>query len=752
MYRHLLVALLLSLAALPALAVDVVEGNSGVRIVSVTLTLATAGSNFPVTGNYTTVDGTATAGDNDYIPVSGEFVIPVGEQSSEPIIIQILGDTRVEANETFRLVLSNISGGQLEDDGPFEFTILNDDVATVQVGNAQVLEGNAGTTAMQFLVALTAPPGTNVQATYTTNAGTATPGVDFQPAQGVVTFNPGETQRTVTVNIIGDTQFEPNETLTLTATVAGGSSSTGTGTILNDDARQPANLTIVSGANQSGRLGFPLPQPLVVQVTDETGTPLPGISVQWRVVSGAALLGNTSTPTDAQGRATNTVTLESAGTITIEASIPGFAVTFVFNSVTSFESRVQGPIAIPIARALDQICLRNEPVLLVACRTLSRVEDGQLTDVLERVAPQQSGAQSKVVSEIISAVTSGVTRRLSARRGGVPRFSAQQVALNIEGQSVPVGMLAHALVAAQTDAGGSGEEDVYTGWSAFVSGNLGEGDRIARDGQRAFDLKTRGFMFGVDKLFGETVLGASLNLMQLDSDFREGLGSLDTSGYALSLYGSRAGLFTGGRAPSSGFDGVHVDGAITVGRNSYEAERVVEVGGFTLLDATSENDATIFAVTGGTGFELHRGRTDFDVALSGTWSQARIDELSEEGAGPLILLVQGHEIESLSATLGLNVRSAFPVPFGTLLPTLRGELVHEFRDAARLVTARFRRDTLGTAFTIPVDRPDSNFGRVAAGLQGVFPYGYSAFVEVSQDVLRSDLHFRTLQFNVSKSF
>ena len=80
------------------------------------------------------------------------------------------------------------------------------------------------------------------------------------------------------------------------------------------------------------------------------------------------------------------------------------------------------------------------------------------------------------------------------------------------------------------------------------------------------------------------------------------------------------------------------------------------------------------------------------------------------------------------------------------------ELVHEFKSGARLVTARFLHDNLATSFTVPVDRPDADYGKLSAGLQAVFAHGLSAFIEVTQDILRSDLHFRTVQVNVSKSF
>ena len=92
-------------------------------------------------------------------------------------------------------------------------------------------------------------------------------------------------------------------------------------------------------------------------------------------------------------------------------------------------------------------------------------------------------------------------------------------------------------------------------------------------------------MAGVDRQFGENVFGVSLNLMRYESTLNESVGSLDIDGYALSLYGSRGGLLGSG-APSAGagthFDGVHVKGSLTVGRNRYKAEHVVDITGMPL--------------------------------------------------------------------------------------------------------------------------------------------------------------------------
>ena len=750
-------------AVLRARATDsqVAEGNAGSsRFVTITYELIPpVPIQSDVTGQWQTVDGTATAADGDYKKDSQPYTIKAGETKTS-FQVQIYGDDKVENDEMFTVEASNVQGAFPPP--PVTITILNDDVPVVNVSAATAAEGDSGTKPMTFTVTLTPPAQVPVNVAYKTIDVTATAGQDYQAASGTLTFTPGESTKNVAVTIIGDTTVEPDETFSFEATPTAILSSgplpgpivSNTGTIRNDDV---ANLSIVSGNGQQGRLGQPFPQPLVVALLSSLGAPVPGVAVQWKVTKGEAQLNPSTSTTDAQGRASTVVTPTSVGAIEVQASVAQLAaVTFTFAAQTSFEQRATGPVAVPIARVLDQICARNETTFNDVCRALSALPDAQLTPALEHAAPQQSGAQSKVASEVVSAVVSGIGSRLAALRSGTERFSVQRLSLNYNGRPLPVASLAKAFFPTALGGAAGDETSDYNGWSAFLSGNLGSGERIGRDGQLGFDLRSRGLMLGVDRQFGNNIFGVSVNAMKLDSTLNESVGSLNTDGYALAIYGSRSGLFAGNAPPAAGtgthYDGVHVDGSFTVGRNRYDAEHVVDIPSMPLSVARSNNHANVFALSGVTGVNAHRGRTDYDVSLSGTWSRARIDDLTEDGSGPLILFVQGHEIESVVGGASLNVRTALPVRFGTLLPTFHAEMVHEFTSGARLVTARFLRDHLDTAFTIPIDRPDANYGRVGAGLEAVFAYGYSALIEVTQDVLRSDLHFRALQFNVHKAF
>ena len=67
------------------------------------------GSNGTVSVNYTTSDGTATAG-SDYTAASGTLTFGDGE-TNKTFTVAILQDTVVEGNETVNLVLSGVTGG-----------------------------------------------------------------------------------------------------------------------------------------------------------------------------------------------------------------------------------------------------------------------------------------------------------------------------------------------------------------------------------------------------------------------------------------------------------------------------------------------------------------------------------------------------------------------------------------------------------------------------------------------------------------
>lgn len=77
--------------------------------------------------DYATSDGTATAG-TDYTAVSGTLNWAAGDLGERTITIALTSDNQVEPNETFRITLSNATGGVvIEGSSTIDVTIGNDD-------------------------------------------------------------------------------------------------------------------------------------------------------------------------------------------------------------------------------------------------------------------------------------------------------------------------------------------------------------------------------------------------------------------------------------------------------------------------------------------------------------------------------------------------------------------------------------------------------------------------------------------------
>ena len=95
-------------------------------------------------------------------------------------------------------------------------TITDDDGApTLSIDSPSVTEGNSGSANLTFTVTLSPASGRQVTVNYAEGTGgTATAGTDYTALSGgMLTFAAGDTSKTVTVSVRGDTTDEPNETV-----------------------------------------------------------------------------------------------------------------------------------------------------------------------------------------------------------------------------------------------------------------------------------------------------------------------------------------------------------------------------------------------------------------------------------------------------------------------------------------------------------------------------------------------------------
>lgn len=116
---------------------------------------------------------------------------------------------------------------------------------SASITDVSLTEGNSGTKSAIFTVTLSAASSQTVTIDYATADGTARAGSDYTAKSGRLSFSAGQTSKTITVSITGDTAKESNETFLVNlsnpvrVTLA---KTAGTGSILDDDGTTAGSI------------------------------------------------------------------------------------------------------------------------------------------------------------------------------------------------------------------------------------------------------------------------------------------------------------------------------------------------------------------------------------------------------------------------------------------------------------------------------------------------------------------------------
>jgi hypothetical protein len=198
-------------ATLSVRDVTVVEGASGVQNAAVHVTLSEPLKK-TVSVSYGTSNGTAAAG-SDYAAVSGQLTFARG-QTDGTILVPIYGNQVPEYDESFAVRIFGPTKGVRIADGQATVTIV-DSLPRLTVSSAGGYEGDVMTFTVSLSAALNSEFTVNfATADYTTDPemlDAAFAGQDYAATSGTLTFAPGETSKTFTVQILADDLEEYDE-------------------------------------------------------------------------------------------------------------------------------------------------------------------------------------------------------------------------------------------------------------------------------------------------------------------------------------------------------------------------------------------------------------------------------------------------------------------------------------------------------------------------------------------------------------
>ena len=301
----------LSIAAISA---DKAEGQSGSTAFTFTVTRTgdlsgAASAQWAVTG--AAVNGADFMG--GVLP-TGTVSFAAGE-NSKIVSFDVAGDSAVEANEAFRMQLSNPGAGTILGTASAKGIIRNDDSSlSIAATSADKAEGDGGATAHTFTVTRSGDLSGAASAHWAV-AGPAVDGADFTGGvlpTGTVSFAAGESSKIITINVAGDTTVESNEGFSVTLSNPGAGTGLGTasanGVIRNDDTS--LSIAATSADKPEDDLGV---TPFTFTVT-RAGDLSGAASVDW-AVSGIGVLDSDFIPFDEL--------LGSAEQISVDASYIG---------------------------------------------------------------------------------------------------------------------------------------------------------------------------------------------------------------------------------------------------------------------------------------------------------------------------------------------------------------------------------------------------------------------------------------------
>jgi hypothetical protein len=204
------------------------EGDAGISSLDFNFTPTSTGA---IT--YETYDIDAVA-KSDYQEITGTIDAIEGEEFT--LSIPVFSDSRIEADEKVGVKLTDSAGNSV---ATLIGTLVNDDFPEISLSSVSISEGDVGNQSLKFTINLSeetvSPLSLTIKTLEEEGAGFATQGVDYNPYNSEVVFVAGELEKTIEVEIFGDTDVEPDEVINVVVIHGDESTIAQSGTIRTDD-------------------------------------------------------------------------------------------------------------------------------------------------------------------------------------------------------------------------------------------------------------------------------------------------------------------------------------------------------------------------------------------------------------------------------------------------------------------------------------------------------------------------------------
>ena len=272
--------------------------------------------------------------------------------------------------------------------------------------------------------------------------------------------------------------------------------------------------------------------------------------------------------------------------------------------------------------------------------------------------------------------------------------------------------------------------------------------RDATDAEIGYDGDSLALEIGIDyRVSDRLVLGGLLGYERAESDFdadapgnnftpAANQGGSDVDTISLTLFGSY-----------SVTDALYVDGTLGYGYSDYEFRRnavfqeSTRTVAQTNIFARGDSEGDEFSASAGVGYDFYHEAFSFGPYLRLNYVRSSVDSYTETDNANTGLAMNIGDADSTSLTSVLGVQGAYAIStdFGVVVPQLRAEYEHEFKNDPSSVSQSFVQDGSGTVLSLRGDEPDRNYFNLGASVVMILPNGWIPFIDFEALVGYEDL-------------
>ena len=377
----------------------------------------------------------------------------------------------------------------------------------------------------------------------------------------------------------------------------------------------------------------------------------------------------------------------------------------------------------------QQLCLDQEPTgeLVDFCQPFLDATAGtedDLREFLEEMSPKEVAAQSDLGNDMARQQVESVVKRLMALRKGMTQAALGNLAFNIGDKSFTWEELRGA-----TGGAASADQTKMKNFGWYISGNINYGGTEQTEKEDAYTFTSGNVTTGLDYRFSRgAVVGGALGVGGTDMEIDNDGGNMDVSGFTGTLYAS---FFPTQR--------INIDIIQSYNDQDFNTSRRIIYGD---TDGTAEGatDSSLYMGSLAVGYNaLNVGSFSWSLALRGDYLKSTINGYKEKGDTKYNLIIYDRSVEQINSDFNNSFTYASSYNWGVLIHQFDVSWIYLFEGDPETISFSYEvAPDVVREFT--ADPPDSNYFKLAYGLQTLWAGGNTMFFQLQTTLAKENYY------------